>query len=113
MTKVRLTLHPGDRGATKETREYGDKLVCVRYRYDGALQKRFKTVEVIVDEAPWKPAPADDDIVLIAVKWNEKTVQEQVKNAGGRWDKERKIWKLRYGKVKELGLTTRITEKGE
>lgn len=72
MNKVRLTLHPGDRGTTRELREYGDKLVCVRYRYDETLMKRFKTVELIVDEAPWKPEPADDDIVLVSVKWNEK-----------------------------------------
>ncbi len=92
-------------------RQYGDKLVCVRYRYDETLQKRFKTIELVVDEAPWKPEPANDHIVFITVKWNEKTVQEQVKKAGGRWDKGKRIWKLRYGKVKELGLTTRITEK--
>ncbi len=29
------------------------KLVCVRYRYDAERKKRYKTVEIIVDEAPW------------------------------------------------------------
>jgi hypothetical protein len=95
----------------KITSLYGDNLVCARYRYDETLGKRLKTVEVIVDEAPWKPDLADNDIVLVAVKWNEKTVQEQVKKASGRWDNERKIWKLRYGKVKELGLTSRMMGK--
>jgi hypothetical protein len=37
-------------------------------------------------------------------------VQEQVKKAGGRWDKEKKMWILPYRKVKELGLTSRMTE---
>jgi len=46
MKTAKLTLHPGDRGTTKEMRQYGDKLVCVRYRYDETLQKRFKTVEL-------------------------------------------------------------------
>jgi hypothetical protein len=40
-------------------------------------------------------------------------MQEQVKKAGGRWDKIRKLWKLPYGKVKDLGLTIRITGRPE
>ncbi|MFZ2956324.1 MAG: hypothetical protein WA705_05490 [Candidatus Ozemobacteraceae bacterium] len=30
-------------------------MFCVRYRYDEAKGKRFTTVELIVDEADWKP----------------------------------------------------------
>lgn len=80
----------------------------MRYRYDEALHKRFKTVELKIDEVPWKPEPTKDEIVLIRVQWNEKKVQKQVKKAGRRWDKERKIWLLRYGKLKDLGLTSRM-----
>jgi hypothetical protein len=103
-----LTLMPGDRGTARELREYGDRLICVRYRYDEKLKKRFKTVELKVDEIPWEPAPTDDDCVFIKVKWNEKDVQEQVKKAGGKWDKIRKLWKFPYGKVKALSLISRF-----
>lgn len=94
-------------------RQYGDKLVCVRYRYDEALRKRLKTVELKIDEVPWRPEANTDDIVSVRVKWNEKNVQEQVRKAGGRWDKERKIWKIRHEKVKELGMAARIADCGK
>jgi hypothetical protein len=34
---------------------YGDKLVCVRYRYDTESGRRFKTIEIIVEEKEWAP----------------------------------------------------------
>jgi hypothetical protein len=55
--KARLTLRPGQRGTRRLMAEYGDRLVCVRYRYDLQRQKRVKTVEIIVDETDWKPDP--------------------------------------------------------
>jgi hypothetical protein len=33
-TRIRLTLHPDRDGAKNLRAEYGDRLVCVRYRYD-------------------------------------------------------------------------------
>jgi hypothetical protein len=33
----------------------GDRLVCVRYRYDEQQKKRCKTVELIVEEDGWEP----------------------------------------------------------
>src|SRR3972149_11688377 len=32
-----------------------DRLICVRYRYDAQRKKRFKTVELLVDERDWQP----------------------------------------------------------
>ena len=48
--QTRLTLRPGERGTKKLVEQYGDRLVCVRYRYDAATGRRIKTAEVIVDE---------------------------------------------------------------
>jgi len=42
---------PGQRGAQKLVARYGDRLVCVRYRYVATAGKRYKTVETILDEA--------------------------------------------------------------
>ena len=47
---------PGQRGTQKLAALYGDRLVCVRYRYDAASGARYKTVELIVDQAAWGPA---------------------------------------------------------
>jgi hypothetical protein len=48
--QIRSTVQPGQRGAKKLLTQYGNRLVCVRYRYDEQRQKRFKTVELIIEE---------------------------------------------------------------
>ncbi|MBC8042932.1 MAG: hypothetical protein IAF08_05750 [Rhizobacter sp.] len=57
MQQIRSKLKPGQKGTKKLLAEYGAKLVCVRYRYDEVQMKRFKTIELIVDEAAWIPRP--------------------------------------------------------
>src|SRR3990167_7198550 len=42
--RVRLHLKPGQKGAKQLLAQYGDRLICVRYRYDAQRKKRFKTV---------------------------------------------------------------------
>ena len=51
--EVRATLKPGLNGTKKYLQQYGDQLVCVRYRYDKSNNKRQTTVELIVDEQEW------------------------------------------------------------
>jgi hypothetical protein len=48
--EIRTVRRPGEKGTQKLARQYGERLVCIRYRYDAARKKRFKTVELIVDE---------------------------------------------------------------
>jgi len=43
--RIRLTLHPNQDGVKGLRTQYGERLVCVRYRYDAHKQKRYKTVE--------------------------------------------------------------------
>lgn len=50
---TKLTLKPGKRGTKKLVRKYGDRLICVRYRYDDKKKMRYKTVELIIDARPW------------------------------------------------------------
>lgn len=51
--QVKLTLRPGQPGTVRLTEKYGERLVAVRYRYDQATQKRYKTVELIETTVDW------------------------------------------------------------
>ena len=51
--EARATLRPGQKGTKKLVTRFGDRLICVRYRYDTTRGKRFTTVELIVDESDW------------------------------------------------------------
>lgn len=103
--QTRLTRKPGQKGTKKLKAIYGDKLICVRYRYDMEKRKRYKTVELIVEEVDWLPHNA---LVLVRVAWGEKEMGIKVKNAGGKWNTARKAWELTYDKVVELGLENRV-----
>ena len=90
---------------------YGDRLICVRYRYDAQRKKRFKTVELLVAERDWEPPRppiAPDQIVGLRVAFAEVAVRDRVKQAGGTWNPERRLWQLRYDRVVALGLNHRI-----
>ena len=67
--RTRLTLHPHQDGAKQLRERYGERLVCVRYRYDEATKERWKTVELIIEKSVWEPPqskwPAD---TLVAVQ---------------------------------------------
>lgn len=51
--KCRQVCIPGKGGTLKPYQEYGDDLVCVRYRYDDN-GFRIKTVELVIDVAKIK-----------------------------------------------------------
>ncbi len=53
---ARVTLIPGRNGTKKLLRQYGDRLLRVRYRYDSTTGRRQKTVELLVEDVPWIPA---------------------------------------------------------
>ena len=113
MMRTRLHLKPGQKGTKQLLAQYGDRLVCVRYRYDAQRKKRFKTVELIVAECEWEPPPprfAAEAMVGVRVDCAEETLREQVKQMGGKWNRSRKVWELRYEYVVALKLETRIVE---
>jgi hypothetical protein len=110
-SRIRLNLKPGQKGTRQLVAKYGERLVCVRYRYDPGRKKRFKTVELIIGERDWEPpaAPfADDQIVGVRVAFEEVDVRERVKRAGGTWHRPRRVWQLAYGDAVALGLRDRV-----
>lgn len=110
MVRTRLTLLPGQPGTKALEEEYGSRLVCVRYRYDPQRCKRYKTVELIVEETDWFPqdGPAPDAKVPIVIDPKEEALRQQVKQLGGKWNPVRKVWELAYRDVVRLGLVDRM-----
>jgi len=102
---------PGQKGAKKLLDQYGTQLLCVRYHYDREKRKRFKTIELIIEEAPWSPPPArilNETLVNVRVAFKEADSQRQVRAAGGKWNPARRVWEMRYGQAIALGLKDRI-----
>jgi len=108
--KSRLNLKPIQKGTKKLVEQYGTSLLYVRYRYDENRGVRLKTVEIVVEEKPWKPVfpLLDEDIVPLQVAYNEKALREQLKIMGGRWDPEAKLWHVSYGAIRGTELEERI-----
>ena len=122
---------PGQRGTRKLVALYGERLVCVRYRYDAASGARYKTVELIVDRTPWTPPPQHPDApkpkiridnldspadttpqhVGVKVFFREHALRDRVKAAGGLWSQTDKLWRLPYGTAVSLGLEHRIAKR--
>jgi hypothetical protein len=105
---VGLHLKPGQKGTKHLLQQYGDRLVCVRYRYDAGRRKRIKTVELVVAESDWKPRFTPDEIVALRVAFTDVETRKRVKQAGGSWNPDRRVWQLRYDRVVALGLKRRL-----
>ena len=104
--RVRSKIRPGGMGTKRLAVDYGDRLVCVRYRYDEGTKRRFKTVEIIVSEAPWNPEPFR--MVFVSVEAWETKLRTEILSAGGRWNPKRGKWRLRYNRAVKLGLKSRV-----
>lgn len=115
--EARLHLKPGQNGTKRLVEKYGDRLICVRYRYDAATGQRHKTVELIEETVPWRPEGARerhlmqraaDEPVLLKIAYEERDLRERVRQAGGRWQPKERAWVLSYGETSRLGLLERI-----
>lgn len=119
--EVKRKIKPGMPGTLRLVQEYGDKLICVRYRYDKIQHKRQTTVELLVDEQPWygdinnvskkRSLQADPVKVHVKILYNELELRSRVKNAGGIWDTEKRLWVVSKRQVAELGLQDRVVGK--
>lgn len=108
---IRLKLDPGQAGTLKLLREYGEALVCVRYRYDLAARCRHKTVELVVETAPWWPGRRrlkPDTWVAVETKTGEINIHNKLRRHGGQWDSRRRLWWVKYIEVCRLNLEDRI-----
>jgi len=118
-TPVRLILRPGQNGTKRLLEKYGDRLVSVRYRYDEEQGMRYKTVELIEEASAWDPqrggtaqgktaSPGPSDRFGVRIGFGETVLREQVKQLGGIWRPEQRVWELSYAQIVALGLEDRI-----
>jgi len=117
--ETRLSLMPGQNGTKKLLATYGERLVCVRYRYDAKREVRHKTVELIVETTPWYPRARNarrrpEDMVAVRIAYNETELRERIKRVGGIWRPHHKLWEVDWKTVCAIGLKDRVvTEDGE
>ena len=111
--KANTHLKPGQKGTKHLFEQYGDKLLCVRYRYDEKRQVRIKTVEIIVSETPCTPPLRyrDHDIVNVMVPYANTALRDRLKAAGARWNQDEKYWQILFGAIRDdKELTEKILE---
>lgn len=109
--KAHTHLKPGQKGTMRLMEQFGDKLLCGRYRYDEIRQVRMKTVEIVVDERPCDPnmRHRDKDIVGVMVPFTKLALRDKLKAAGGRWNPEEKVWRVPFGAIRgDAELVERI-----
>lgn len=109
------TVSAGAPGTKKYLRKFGDRLVCVRYRKEKNSNRRFTTVELIVDENTVFPnlfrrQPHPSKIVSLRIGFDEYELRQKIKQQGAKWSPEQKTWKLAWQDVVSLGLEDRVIE---
>jgi len=104
---VGSTMRPGDRGTAKLVRDWGDRVVAVRYRYSNSPPTRFTTIELVVASAPWTPTASRS--VLVEVRSWEGDLREKIRAAGGRFVLKAMRRRIRYDKAIALGLEDRVS----
>ena len=108
---TKKTVLPGDPGTKRLLDIYGDRLVCVRYKYDIERGLRYKTIELIIEKEDWAPdsnrIPANK-IVKVYIDVEEREIRRKVKSFGGKFNWNEKLWELRYEYILQLGLESRI-----
>jgi hypothetical protein len=111
--ETRLTLRPGQAGTKKLAMRYGERLLRVRYLYDEKTARRLKTVELIVESVPWRPAKRrprrrDEEIVAVRIAYGELELRERAKRLGAVWRSAQKVWEMSWLHAKRLGITDRV-----
>ena len=100
-------MKPGQKGTHRLMERFGAALVCVRYQYDERTGDNLTTAEIIVDRRPrLKSRCRDSDMVAVAVSYTETELREKLKLAGGRWNPEKRVWRVCFGAIR--GDTTLV-----
>jgi len=102
--RILAQLPPGAPGTGPLVDRYGDALLCIRQRLDPQQKRKLTTVEIIVDTQPAEPEPT----AWLHIGYGETDLRERVKEAGGEWHPEHKLWRLPLKAIKAMGLEMRV-----
>ena len=111
--EIRLTRRPGQPGTRKLVQRFGERLVCVRYRYDAQKNCRYKTVELIVETVLWRPRirrarRCDEEMIAVRIAYAETELRERAKRLGAIWRPQQRLWEMRWLDAKRLGISDRV-----
>jgi len=72
----------------------------------------MKTIELIVEMTEWTPPPppryAADTLVPLRIDVADMPMRLHAKAAGGRWNPEKQLWFVKYGKIAGTSLEKHI-----
>ena len=112
MNSVRKLL-PGQPGTKKWMDKYGKNLHCIRYKVDSENNLKYVTVELIADKKQGgrnNSRISKNRILPLQVLFEETSIRQLIKDAGGRWNREKRVWELAYSEIVALGLEKRIVK---
>lgn len=113
--KIIKTINAGKNGSRRLQREWGEKLLCVRYREHN--KKIYTTIEIVIDERDKPPknvcqfqtlSNRNKTIVAIKVAYEEEELRAKIKRHGGKWSKALKLWLIPYQVATHLAIRDRI-----
>lgn len=114
--KVIKTMSPGQPGAQRYPRRFGQRLIKVRYREDPRSRSVFTTVELVVSRRDHMPgvnqqallARRNKQWVAVRVDFEETELRQAVKATGAKWSKRHKVWVMLYEQALEADVVERI-----
>jgi len=113
-TRIAKRIAPTQPGAIKLAEQYGERLVCVRYRHDPTGRYRYTTVELVVARSLVKPRserqqrPKKLQVVALRLGGTENELRKVVLAHGGVWNSEARLWYLARTTAQALGLLNRV-----
>jgi len=106
--RVTKTLRPQQPGTLKLLRQYGNALLCVRYREDGRGRRRYTTVELVIDEGPVQRRYPDRTIVQVRMPLGDNELRARAMKLGAWWDAPTRTWHMSMKLARSLGLQAQV-----
>ena len=103
-TRIVKRLAPDQPGAKKLARQYGNALVCVRYRHDAVRGVRYTTVELIVEQAQLPAKRAKSTTVYVHISHLDARLKTEAQAEGARWDARRQAWRMSLQTARALDI---------
>lgn len=101
-SRVIKKLQPPQKGSQHWERQYGDALVCVRYREDARRGFRYTTVEVVVGTRQIDREA--HHFVLVPIGAFDESKRQRAIELGAKWKRRDKGWLMTLDVAIRLGL---------